>query len=114
MANLVEARNLSKHFDALVAVDSVDFDVHGTHLRHHEVELEALGAEGVGLLDGLTTALIEAFPQELQPWRPSKLRTGLALQSLVRRVDAATLVGSGGDLLPDAYARILQELSRSA
>jgi lipooligosaccharide transport system ATP-binding protein len=27
MPNLVEARNLSKHFDELVAVDSIDFDV---------------------------------------------------------------------------------------
>ncbi|MDH3540337.1 MAG: ATP-binding cassette domain-containing protein, partial [Acidimicrobiia bacterium] len=28
MPNLVEARNLSKHFGDLVAVDDIDFDVH--------------------------------------------------------------------------------------
>ncbi len=28
MSNLVEARNLTKHFESLVAVDAIDFDVH--------------------------------------------------------------------------------------
>jgi len=58
----------------------------------------------------LATALQEAFPDELVPWRPSKLRTGLALQELVRRVGAARLLGSQGDLLPEAYDLLLQQL----
>jgi hypothetical protein len=99
---------------ASLAIDSVDYEAGGSHLRHHEIEIEALTLEGARLLDTIAAMLCEAFPGELKPWRPSKLRTGIVLQSLVHRVGAAPLVGPGGDLLPESYSRLLQELRRSA
>jgi hypothetical protein len=103
-------RSLSNQTLASLAIDSVDFEIDGTHLWHHEVEIEAEGEADVDLLHDLATSLQQTFPDTLISWRPSKLRTGLALQALVRRAGATRLAGPEGDLLPESYALLLEEM----
>jgi len=105
-------RSASGKTVATMAIDSVDYEIAGAPLWHHEVEIEACGAAEAVWLDDLARDLLETFPNELRPWRPSKLRTGLALQALAQRVGAASLTGPGGDLLPQAYAMLLRQLQR--
>ncbi len=56
---------------AELCIDSVAYRVEGKTLWHHEVELEAARGDGLKQLEPLSRALLEAFPMELRPWRPS-------------------------------------------
>ena len=94
---------------AELVIDSVTYVAAGTPMRHHEVEIEAGPGMQSQALTHLGAALRALFPAELQPWRPSKLRTGLALEALARSHGPQTLVDASGNLSDRAYV-LLQEL----
>ena len=94
---------------AELAIDTVIYMVEGTPFRHHEVEVEAAMHTHHSILDDIARALAATCP-ELQPWRPSKLATGLALEALVRHQRTVSLSDSEGNLLPQSYSLLLEWL----
>ena len=97
---------------AELVIDTVTYVAAGTPMRHHEVEIEAGPGMESPALTHLGAELRALFPAELQPWRPSKLRTGLTLEALARSHGPQTLVGASGDLTARAYALLQEPLHR--
>lgn len=71
---------------------------------HREVEVEAAERAPDGLPGRIAARLRDRFGDELRPWEHGKLATGVALE------DVDPPVGRDGDLLPDAYALLDEEL----
>ncbi|HZL85750.1 MAG TPA: CYTH domain-containing protein [Candidatus Krumholzibacteria bacterium] len=94
---------------AVLAIDTVIYVVEGTPFRHHEVEIEAAMRTDDSTMDDIARALAATCP-ELQPWRPSKLATGLALEALVRHQRTLPITDSEGNLLPQSYSLLLEWL----
>jgi hypothetical protein len=92
---------------AVLAIDTVIYVLEGTPFRHHEVEIEAAMHTDDSTLDEIASALAATCP-ELQPWRLSKLTTGLALEALVRHQRTLAIADSEGNLLPQSYPLLLQ------
>lgn len=91
---------------AELAVDSVQYHFDGRKVKHHEVEIEAKDQDDPGVIGGMTAHLVSQFPGVLRRWGRGKYSTGRAIERLLLRGELDGLVGSGGNLRPEAYTRI--------
>lgn len=90
---------------AHLALDTVRYRPgSGRTVVHREVEVEATERAPEGLPGRIADRLRDRFGDELRPWEHGKLATGAALEAVDPPVDP------DGDLLPEAYAVLEEEL----
>lgn len=90
---------------AELAIDAVEYVVHGRTVRFHEVEIESKG-DDPDCIGNVTDWLLEVFGDQLRTWTHNKLSTGRAIE-----VDNLQFEESG-DLTIAAYSRIEQHLTQ--
>ena len=95
---------------AELSIDTTTFEFNDLGIVHHEIEIETKARGGELAAEGLVTALVQLFPQNLRSWKYSKLATGKALADLVDAGTADQLLGDGNVLLPSAYDMIAKYL----
>lgn len=88
---------------AEMAIDTVVYHFGDDSFRVHEVEVEAKGSGDRSVVEEVTAALLDAFPDELRPWRYGKLPTGNALRDLLAGNGPADLIDDSGTVLPLAH-----------
>lgn len=88
---------------AELAIDAVDYTVHGRTVRFHEVEVENKG-DDPRCIEHVVDWLLEEFGDQLRVWVHNKLATGRAIE-----VDNLRFKESG-DLTTAAYTRVQEHL----
>lgn len=91
---------------AELVVDKVEFQIAGSRLIHHEVEIEAITPTDRDVLHDVAKALKHMYKDILISWEHNKLATGKALEELTRTVPAKALIDSQGNVKPGTYDKI--------
>jgi inorganic triphosphatase YgiF len=92
---------------AELAIDRAMYAIGGREVTLVEIEIEAKGAGGRGVVRRGASALLELYPKAIRAWRHSKLAVGLALGGL----ETGDLVDADGVLTAAGLARIDASLS---
>lgn len=90
---------------AELMIDRVRFDIRNRSIMHHEIEIEQK-VIGTSVLDDVGGELVSMFGDALQPWRYSKLRTGIAVGRLIDIAELDQVIDEQNNLTSDAYKRI--------
>ncbi len=88
---------------AEMALDTVTYSFPEGPLVHREVEVEALGREGISAMEAVTAGLVRRFAGKLRPWNRGKIVTGKTIRGMAVSGELAGLIRDGGELLPAAY-----------
>jgi inorganic triphosphatase YgiF len=108
---VVPSREVASRPLAEMAVDAVVYRLADGPIRHHEIEIEAIGPSGVEAIGQVAAALRQRRDAALRPWPYGKLATGLALEELAREgVLTPGHAGVEGALDPETYRRVLERL----
>ncbi len=95
---------------AELVIDSVDFHLEAGTVRHHEIEVEAMGGGTIDDIQAVSSALMKRWPDALRAWHFGKRATGRAVGSILEGRGPSGMVSSSGELLPSAYDLILARL----
>jgi CYTH domain len=97
---------------AELTIDDVAYQLPAGTARLLEVEVEAVGAGGLEIVQTLLGALAAAFPDDLRPWPYGKLATGRAVERLLAEGRLAGLLDPTGRISPSAHDRLAELLAQ--
>ncbi|MGO9122445.1 MAG: CYTH domain-containing protein [Desulfomonilaceae bacterium] len=96
---------------AELALDRVIYHIDDKALRHHEIEIESKGKEGVSVVQHIAEYLLRLYPDELRKWPHTKFATGRAIQALLSEESFENTLGLN-DLKTASYGLIEKYLAR--
>jgi hypothetical protein len=97
---------------AELTIDDVAYQLPAGTARLLEVEVEAVGAGGLEIVQTLLGALAAAFPDDLRPWPYGKLATGRAVERLLAEGRLAGLLDPTGRISPSAHDGLAELLAQ--
>jgi hypothetical protein len=97
---------------AELTIDDVAYQLPAGTARLLEVEVEAVGAGGLEIVQTLLGALAAAFPDDLRPWPHGKLATGRAVERLLAEGRLAGLLDPTGRISPSAHDGLAELLAQ--
>jgi CYTH domain len=97
---------------AELTIDDVAYQLPAGTARLLEVEVEAVGAGGLEIVQTLLGALAAAFPDDLRPWPHGKLATGRAVERLQAEGRLAGLLDPTGRISPSAHDGLAELLAQ--
>jgi len=100
--NLITSESPKSTLAELV-VDSVVFHFASGDVRHYEVEIEVKEQGSPEVVQTAAEHLLARWPDDLRVWGHGKRSTGQAVERMVEEFRGEGLIGSNGDLQPQAY-----------
>ncbi|PZC44061.1 MAG: Inorganic triphosphatase YgiF, contains CYTH and CHAD domains [Chloroflexi bacterium] len=96
-----------------LALDVVTLNLSDEQVKYGEIEIELVDGS-VSAIKNLFDTLIYNYSEFLQPWRYSKLQTGIAIESLSRSSDGGGIVNENGELTLAGIGQIERFLKKNA
>ena len=96
-----------------LGLDVVTLNLSDEQVKYGEIEIELVDGS-VNTIKSLFDAILYNYSEFLQPWRYSKLQTGIAIESLSRSSDGAGIVNENGELTLAGISQIERFLKKNA
>ena len=96
-----------------LCLDEVTLNLSAEQIKYGEIEIELVDGS-VSAIKNLSDAILDKYSGFLQPWRYSKLQTGIAIEHLSKSSDIGDIVNKNGELTTSGISKIGEFLKNAS